>query len=262
MAEEARAHQRKMDALRETYRGHGDEGLAAWAAGRRAEPPTDAVATDRRLFGGAQWPCVWKGGVAHVACQVCGAFETLDRRLSGRIERLSSVGVDPLTPIAERACTWLDRGEPHWKRKRLLNTRDANGLRSLFSDDLRAYGEALNAITRQVRSQLPHAETEIERLQRSQAITAERLTVLETQLSRIVSFDRLGTPIGDMPIGLGQVDRAALPRRHGARLCGSGQQRRAAGLSTLGLGQALPEAGQRYGGDGQPARLGDRPALA
>jgi hypothetical protein len=43
------------------------------------------------------------------------------------------------------------------------------------------------------------------RIRRARIATTERLAVLEGQLDRIASFDRIGTPAGDLPLGLGQI---------------------------------------------------------
>lgn len=208
LAETARAHDAELADLRRRYRSSQDDGLAAWARGERAAPPEAAVASTRDLYGRGQRPCYWQSGVGYAACQVCEDFRDLDRSISGQIQRFSlaeAVTVTLPTPLVERACTWLAEGQPHWRTERPLDERDGARLRGLFSLDLRAYEIAQKEISQQLRVAVPPIRTEIERLERSQAITVEQLTALERQLNRIASFDRLGTPIGDLPIGLGQI---------------------------------------------------------
>lgn len=208
LAEKARAQDAELKGLRRTYLSAADPDLAAWARGERDQPPEAAIASNRDLYGRSQRPCYWKGGVVHAACQICEDFRKLDRRVSGALQRLSlaeGLQFDPPTPLVERACAWLVEGEAHWQHKRPLAPRDGGRLRGLFNDDLRAYEAAFRTIRRDLGAAVPPIRTEIERLVRNQANTAERLTALERQLNRIASFDRLGTPIGDLPIGLGQI---------------------------------------------------------
>lgn len=212
LIEEARERGGTLAALRRSFSNAQDPELRAWAAGERARPPDAAIAGNRQLYVLGQQPCAWKSGVEDVACGVCQRFLRTDARLNTRLGRLSERAravaaeeIAGLTPLAERACGWLDRGELHWKRQQPLDRRQINGLRALLTEDLRAYGNALRTVTQEVRPLLPLAQTEIERLDRSLTATGERLAELELQLSRIASFDRLGTPIGDLPIGLGQI---------------------------------------------------------
>ncbi len=209
---DAREQDRRLADLRQSFLNAQDPGLRAWAAGERPAPPEEAVAGNRQLFGIGQRPCAWKTGVEHGACQICTAFDTLNRQLVHRLSRLSEASVlhsldeaGALTPLAERACAWLDRGEVNWRTGEPLDASSFRGLRGIFSYDLMAYGEALETVERRLRELLPRAQTELERIERSRAVTAERLGVLESQLGRIASFDRLGTPIGDLPVGLGQI---------------------------------------------------------
>ncbi|GAB5467932.1 MAG: hypothetical protein Kilf2KO_09620 [Rhodospirillales bacterium] len=203
---EAQAHDRDMESLRQGFLRHGDAGVVAWAKGRAERPPEAAIAGNRQLFSLDQRPCVWKSGVAHVACRICMALAALDRRNAARLQRLSvATASQEASAVADRACAWLDRGAPHWRLERPLDARNPGRLRGMVTEDLKAYGQVLAEIRGSLRDRVPLAETEIARLERGQAITAERLTTLEIQLSRIASFDRLGTPIGDLPVGLGQL---------------------------------------------------------
>ncbi len=212
LIEKARERAGTLAALRRSFSNSENPEMRAWAAGERPSPPESVIASDRQLFVMGQRPCAWKSGVEDVACGVCQSFLKTDARMNTRLRRLSEGaravtedGNAGLTPIADRACGWLDRGEIHWKRQQPLNTRQINGLRALLTEDLRAYSNALRALTQEIRPLLPLARTESERLDRSLAATGARLVELESQLSRIASFDRLGTPIGDLPIGLGQI---------------------------------------------------------
>ncbi len=208
LAEEARAHGEELDRMRGYYRSSPNEELAAWAKGRRPAPPEEAIRSNRLLNSFGYRFCAWKEGVAHIACQVCDNFRNQDSRVSNAVARLSvaeRLQIEPLTPLVTRACGWLVEGEPNWVTGRPFDSRDFNRIRGYFSKDLQAYDQGLREIRQKVNAEVPLVETEIQRLERGLVDTAEQLTVLERQLSRIASFDRLGTPIGDLPVGLGQI---------------------------------------------------------
>ncbi len=208
LAEAARVHGEKLDELRGYYLNHSNPELVAWAKGRRDTPPEKAIATDRLLSSASYGRCAWKEKVPHVACQVCEAFEKEDARISHGLTRMSvaeRLQIEGLTPLVTRACNWLVDGKPHWRTGRPFDYRNPNRIRGHFSQDLRAYEQGLREVAQRVRAEVPLIATAIGRLERTQSDTSEQLSVLERQLNRIASFDRLGTPIGDLPVGLGQI---------------------------------------------------------
>lgn len=212
MEQEATEHGRALEELKSSYAHWNDEGMAAWIRGAVKKPPEEAIANDRRLYGLSFKPCYWESGIEHVTCRLCDGFTRQHERYAHAISRLPAVredvarqAIEDLGAIAERACGWLVRGETHWRRDHPFPGDSVGRLRGWISFDLMAYLERFQILEQALRRSLPERELEVERLERQRAATTERLTVLEAQLGRIASFDRVGTPVGDLPVGLGQI---------------------------------------------------------
>ncbi len=212
MEREAAEHARELDDLRRAFAGREEEGLAAWVRGDAKQPPEAFIQTNRQLSGLAQKSCYWETGVAHAACRLCETFTRENQRFALRISRLAAIkeaelgaANGDLAVLVEGACGWLTRGETHPVVGERLSSDDAEQLRGWFSHDLRAYETRIATFYENLRMSLPDRELRVERIERLRAKTTDRLAILEGQLDRIASFDRLGTPIGDLPVGLGQI---------------------------------------------------------
>jgi hypothetical protein len=212
MLEEAAAHAEELAELRRSFADWNDERLAAWVSGEAKQPPDDFVSTNRQLFGLSQRSCYWEGGIEHVTCRLCESFtreaEGTSQRiwgLAGVEDALLTAARDDLAAQVERACAWLTGGAPHWQLGEPFPLDRGDELRGWFSHDVRAYVERIDALDDSIRDSLPERKLAVARIRRKQANTTERLSVLEQQLDRVASFDRLGTPIGDLPVGLGQI---------------------------------------------------------
>jgi hypothetical protein len=217
MQREAAAHAEALAALRADFAGWEDPGMAAWVRGEVRQPPPEIIATNRRLWGLARDACYWDSGMARLTCRLCEGLTRENERVRHRIGRLPGVDdavrrtvVQDLDSLVERACGWLTRGEPHWDSETTLASRADSGLdigllRGWFNADLFAYRDRLVAFERTLSQSLVQRALQAERLERSRTEVGEHLAVLETQLNRIASFDRVGTPVGDLPVGLGQI---------------------------------------------------------
>jgi hypothetical protein len=212
MEREAAEHTQVLEDLRRSFSGTKEEGMAAWVQGTAKQPPQAFIQTNRQLFGVDQIPCYWESGTGHVSCQVCEAFTREHKRLDWRISRLVAVDEavrgaarDDLGTLVERSCGWLTRGEEHWRTGERLSSVDPAELRGWFAHDLMAYLERIAELDGALQKSLPERELAMERIARARVETTERLAVLQEQLGRIASFDRLGTPVGDLPVGLGQI---------------------------------------------------------
>ena len=212
MAQEAAEHTRELEETRRQYSGWADEGVAAWVRGEAKQPPEEFINTDRRLWGLAQKPCYWESGIGYVACQLCQNYTRANERFAGQISRLVAVEAavlgaaqDDLGALVEGTCGWLTRGEVHFETDEQLPPDGTDMLLRMFPHDISHYAARLGALHGTLRRGLPEGELEVERIERARADTTERLAVLQRQLERIASFDRLGTPIGDLPVGLGQI---------------------------------------------------------
>ena len=211
MRQSAAEHGEELDELQQSFVKSRDEGLRNWALGRAERPPEEAVQSIRRLAAVDWRPCYWDRGMAHIACQVCEDLSEINANLTNRISRLPSLGetrrqpaINDLDQLVARTCAWLNGEEPHWRSEQRISD-DVSSLRGDLSLDLRQYLEELAQLEDVVRSDLPERELQVERLERARSDVTEQLTVFERQLERVASFDRIGTPIGDLPIGLGQL---------------------------------------------------------
>jgi hypothetical protein len=214
MAREAEAHADILDELKSSFARSDDPGTAAWVKGEARQPPPEIVATNRRLFGFSQDACNWDSGLARLTCRLCASLTRENERVLRRIVQSTaapygSVEQD-LNIIVARSCAWLTEGEPHWDSEKTLSSvmsfpRDIGVLLDYFNLDLYQYRDRLRSFQREQSEWLAVLQVRLERLQRQRAELSERLATLEGQLGRIASFDRIGTPAGDVPIGLGQI---------------------------------------------------------
>jgi hypothetical protein len=212
MEQDAAEHDRALAALRAAYAGSGIDGMAAWVRGEAEKPPEEAIGSDRRLSGLANQACYWQSGIDHTSCRLCRRFSDGHRAWANQIKHLpgapaaaAETATEGLSALVQRACGWLTRGEAHWERGLPLAAADAADLRGWLSLDLNAYLERFRDFEQEMRARLPEREQEVERIERARVMVSERLASLETQLERIAGFDRLSTPVGDLPIGLGQI---------------------------------------------------------
>jgi len=212
MEQEAAEHALVLEELRADYARSSDPEMLAWVRGEVRAPPEEIVKMDRRLFGLSFEACYWDSGLDRVTCQLCEDFRDRHQGFAWSLSRLPAVSesavaatTEDLGAIAERACGWLTAGEPHWRRQEVFPGDDIHRLRGWLSLDLMAYLERLDAFEQTVLQSLPERELQVEHLARRRAATTDRLAVLEGQLERIASFDQVGTPIGDLPVGLGQI---------------------------------------------------------
>ncbi|MEQ8354243.1 MAG: hypothetical protein RH942_01790 [Kiloniellaceae bacterium] len=212
MEREAAEHRGELEELKSYYARWDDARLAAWLSGEARQPPEEVVRSDRRLYSLSFKTCYWDSGIERVSCRLCDGFSRQHERFAGAISRLPAVSEEiaaaasaDLGAIASRACGWLTGGEVHWRREQVFPGDSVDRLRGWFSYDLNAYVERFEVFEGNLREALPQRALQVERLQRSRTAVAERLTILEAQLGRIASFDRVGTPVGDLPVGLGQI---------------------------------------------------------
>ena len=213
----ARERQDVVLSKRAEYGDHALPGLRDWAAGRIPVPPPEAFQTERYLPLGIKDQCEWRltgtadGTTAYVACRVCDDFRDINNAFSSRLTRMSAGGSATVTDgeialgdIVERACGWLVGGEAHWisTTARPVNP---NQIRSFFSKDLQAYEAALTDLRKDINQRLPQVEVEVAQLERESMAMKARLETVTAQLSRLSEFDKLGTPIGDVPVTLNQL---------------------------------------------------------
>lgn len=212
LAKEAGEHEAELEELKREFAGSGDIGIQAWLRGETKQLPEEFTRHNRSLWNLTKAPCFWERGTKHAACRLCNTFTDKNRSVSGTISRLSTVTEEDraatgndLAAVVERACGWLTQDVEHWKMGGQFDPNDVASVRGFLTHDLHAYEERLDTLYRVVRRSVLEREIEIERKESNLDSTAERLGVLEKQLNRIASFDRLSTPIGDLPVGLGQI---------------------------------------------------------
>ncbi len=217
MIETARKRVPSIREKRAEYADHSLEGLRDWAAGGRPEPPAEAHQTIRHLSLGIEHPCEWRltdssQGVAdYVACTLCNSFRAENRRFLRQIAGISSAtlgaaGTDKeaLTGVVDRACGWLNRADEHW-RMQSPRPDDAHALRGFFTWDLRQYEDALFRVRDVVNARIPLVEAEIDDLESAISATRADLEAASAELERMAKFDKLTTPIGEVPITVIQL---------------------------------------------------------
>ncbi|HMA13134.1 MAG: hypothetical protein ACM35H_15835 [Bacteroidota bacterium] len=186
--------------------------VAAWVRGETERPPRWHIDNSRLLRSLDQHPCSWKDGNAWRACRLCEEFQEVHAFNAHRLAALTALteaeraaAAGELEAVVTRACGWLTGGALHWRRNERPEPEGRGSLQGMMAEDQRAYAEAVLALDGRLRDLVPARALEAERLERARAATTQRLAVLEAQLERIAGFDRLGTPVGDLPIGLGQL---------------------------------------------------------
>ncbi|MGF1595231.1 MAG: hypothetical protein ACFCUW_18270 [Kiloniellaceae bacterium] len=215
---EAEAHADELESLRQSFARSPDPGMQAWVRGEARQPPQEIVDTSRHLHGLARDACYWDSGTPRVTCRLCVDFMGAHDAAARQIGSLPAVGAELAGPATadlerqvDRACAWLTAGEPHWRHGERFAalgdpaSPDIGFLRGWYNDDLVAYVDRLYGLRAELRRALAERGLEVERLQRALAAAGERLAVLEAQLGRIAGFDRLDTPVGALPLGLGQL---------------------------------------------------------
>jgi hypothetical protein len=212
LQEETAAHAEELAQLRAWAAGSEDAAVAAWVRGEADRPPEDYIRTSRLLASRSRDPCFWKHGEAYKACRLCEGFKEEHRYFAHRVSQLTALSEDERTTAAdalgalvERACGWLVGGEMHWARKERPQPEGRGSLRGMFSVDLHAYEERIVVLQQRMRDLPPAHEETIQGIKDARAAASERLNILEAQLGRIAGFDRIGTPVGDLPLGLGQL---------------------------------------------------------
>lgn len=218
LAREAEAHATELESLRRSFARSPDAGMQAWVRGEARQPPQEIIDTSRHLHGLTRDACYWDSGLPRVTCRLCDGFMAAHEAALRQIGNLPAVGEELAGPAAadleqqlDRACAWLTGGEPHWRHGERLadvggpGSLDIGFLRGWHNDDLVAYVDRLYGFQEELRRALAERGLEVARLERTLAAAGERLTVLEAQLGRIAGFDRLDTPVGALPLGLGQL---------------------------------------------------------
>lgn len=211
LLEAQKAHEEEFETLRRRFTGSLDHGLVDWAEGRIEAPPPASIATSRELSHQRYGGCFWSPGWSHITCRACEDMRDLVERTAFTLRRLrSSHGVNSeaasadLEAVGVRACGWLTKGEAHWETG-LPAPLSPTQLRGLLSRDIRAVEDRLEQFQSHVRADLSSAETILMNQQRSIDLITEDLAVAEQQLARVLGFERISTPIGTLPVGLGQL---------------------------------------------------------
>lgn len=203
---------RQLAQLRQWSAASDSPEVAAWVRGETERPPQAHIEGDRLLRSLDQHPCAWKDGNAWRACRLCEEFQERHAFNAHRLAALTALteaeraaAADELEAVVTRACGWLTGGALHWSRNERPEPEGRGALQGMMAEDQRAYAEAVLALDRRLRDLVPARVAEAARLEDARVATEQRLTKLEEQLERIAGFDRLGTPVGDLPVGLGQL---------------------------------------------------------
>ncbi len=212
LARELPAHEEMLAELKARYDRETDPEIRAWVDGQRKLPPDALIATRRDINAMNNRACTWESGMTWIGCQTCEWLTGQTGRLGFLISKTGfarSAAVDypaELDAVRGAACAAMTGQVEHWSLSGvMIDEVDIHELRGWLSQDVQAVLEVLDDAADAAKDRVPVITAELQALRDERATVRRELQILTEQVERISSFNSIGTPMGNLPIGLGQL---------------------------------------------------------